>query len=257
MITKEQFLDLNEKVGGFDIDGGVVAARTVGDPVAIRASYRGGRLTSMGGGMATTPIIDYRTYYDDIPEGEHHLMFHSFSTRARLMKANGYADNHVLLIEDRRFGGFSLRSPLLRSAVRDMDAWLTALSRDTSSDTAIAKLRRAKPAGLVDACWTRDETPQRIAEPHVYGSTGRCATLYPHNSFPRGVAGGPIASDIIKCQLKPIDPADYKVAFSTAEMAKLRQVFPAGVCDWTKPGVEQQRSAGTWQVFKGTPGGTQ
>ena len=42
-ITQEQFLDLNEKIGGFDDDGNMVAARTVADPVAIRAAYRSGR----------------------------------------------------------------------------------------------------------------------------------------------------------------------------------------------------------------------
>jgi len=30
-------------------------------------------------------------------------------------------------------------------------------------------VRRAKPADLADACWTRDERPRKIAEPQVYG----------------------------------------------------------------------------------------
>ena len=65
--------------------------------MAMRAAYRSGRLTNGGGGLATMPIIDYRTYYDDLPGGDVHLRFHSFSTRARLEKANGYSDNHVML----------------------------------------------------------------------------------------------------------------------------------------------------------------
>jgi hypothetical protein len=31
---------------------------------------------------------------------------------------------------------------------------------------------------------------------------------------PRYVAGGPIQANIYKCQLKPIDAADYKVTFT-------------------------------------------
>ena len=91
--------------------------------------------------------------------------------------------------------------------------------------------------------------PQKIVEKQQYRA-GRCNELYPAFSFPRGVAGAPIANDIIKCQLKPIAASDYKVTFTADEMTRLRRIFPAGVCDWSKPGVEQQRLTGTWQTFK-------
>jgi hypothetical protein len=119
------------------------------------------------------------------------------------------------------------------------------MSQDTSKDSAIAKVRRAKPADLTDACWTREERSQKIVKPQVYGS-GRCERLYPSASVSRGVAGASIAADVIKCQLKPIDAADYKVTFTPDEMAKLKTTFAAGVCDWSKPGVEQLRVAHTW-----------
>jgi hypothetical protein len=254
-ITKEQFLDLNDKVGGFDIDGNMVAARMVADPIATRAAYRTGRLVSGAGGLATTPIIDYRTYYDDLPQGDVHLRFQSFTTRARLEKANGYSDNQVMLHQDRRHGAFSTTSPVLREALEQMDQWLTALAQDRSADAPIAKLRRAKPAGLVDACWTKDETPRKIAERLQYQS-GACHEIYPAHSYPRGVAGAPITADIIKCQLKPVSAQDYKVTFTTDEMARLQRIFAGGVCDWSKPGVDQQPLAGTWQTFGAAPGGT-
>jgi hypothetical protein len=38
-ITVDQFLDLNQRAGGFDIDGNMVAARTVGDLDALRLAY--------------------------------------------------------------------------------------------------------------------------------------------------------------------------------------------------------------------------
>jgi hypothetical protein len=110
----------------------------------------------------------------------------------------------------------------------------------------MAKIRRAKPSGLVDACWTKDG--QKIVEKQQY-LAGRCNELYPSHSFPRGVAGAPITNDVIKCQLKPITPSDYKTAMSSDDMARLRKIFPSGVCDWSKPGVEQQALGGTWQTF--------
>jgi hypothetical protein len=254
-ITKDQFLDLNEKIGGFDIDGTVVPQRMAADLEATRVAYRTGRMANGGGGLRATPIIDYRTYYDDLPGGDVHLRFHSFSTRARLERANGYSDNMVMLLEDRRHGDFDTTSPVLRDALAQMDQWLTNMSRDSAADPPIVKLRRAKPADLADACWTNDAAPQKVAERLDYRG-GRCHDLYPAYSFPRGVAGAPIANDVVKCQLKPVSAADYTVTFTADEMARLRRIFPSGVCDWSKPGVEQQPLAGTWLVFRSGASGT-
>jgi len=51
--------------------------------------------------------------------------------------------------------------------------------------------------------------------------------------------------------LKPIEAADYKVVFTPGEMARLKKTFAGGVCDWSKPGVEQQKPGGTWSRFGG------
>src|SRR5262249_31997481 len=78
-----------------------------------------------------------------------------------------------------------------------------------------------------------------IAEPQTFSSLpdSQCNTLWPSYAFPRYVAGGPLSGDVLKCQLKPIDRADYAVTFTESEMAQLRAVFPDGGCDWSKPGV--------------------
>jgi hypothetical protein len=152
-----------------------------------------------------------------------------------------------MLTDDRKWGD-STRAPVLAEALNQMDRWLTSLSDDKSSDPKIVRVRRAKPADLVDACWTRDDRPQKIVEPATYGS-GRCEELYPAHSIPRGVAGAPVSSDVAKCQLKPINSSDYSVTFTGEEMARLRRIFPDGVCDWSKPGVEQQRPTDSWQTF--------
>ena len=247
-ITPAQFLDINEKLGGFDIDGNMVAERMVADPAAVRAAYRTGRLNQAIGGMGSVPIIDYRTYFDDVPGGDVHMRFQTFTTDARLRKSTGTTDNRVMLTQDKRYGDFRTTSPVLREALGQMDQWLAALSKDASSDPAIVKIRRAKPADLVDACWTKDETPQKIVEKQQY-QAGRCNEIYPSHSFPRGMAGASIVNDVIKCQLKAISAADYKVTFTADEMARLKKVFPGGVCDWSKPGVDQQPLAGTWLSF--------
>ncbi len=250
-ITTAQFLDLNAGVGGYDGDGNFHADRTVGDPDAIRLAYETGRLTNGGGGLATTPIIDYRAYSDDREAGDVHTRYHSFSMRERLQKANGRADNHVMLVEDDRHGLYSSASPVLAGALRQMDQWLENLAADTSSDPQADKVARAKPAELTDACWSRDDEPVRIGEDQVRGS-GRCEELYPSSPSPREVAGMPLASDIPKCQLKPIDPGDYRVELTADEMDRLRGIFPDGVCDWSKPGVGQTDLRGTWLTFGST-----
>jgi hypothetical protein len=250
-ITTEQFLDLNDRIGGFDSDGNVVASRSRADLVAARQAYRAGLLTSGGGGLAQTPIIDYRNYLDDAPNGDVHMRYHSFTLRERLLNANGTADNHVMLVEDNRYRGRSA-SPVNQEALAQMDQWLTALAEDTSGDSVIEKIRRAKPADLTDACWTRGEEPRKIAEPQTRHGASRCEQMYPSASFPREVAGGSIAADVIKCQLKPVDAADYAVAFTTDDMSRVKDIFSSGVCDWSKPGVEQQKVTGTWQRFGGS-----
>jgi hypothetical protein len=251
VISAAQFLDLNAKIGGYDNDGRIAATRTIADPAALRIAYRMGRLTSGGGGLATTPILDYRAYMDDMPAGNIHLRYHSFSMRERLQKANGYSDNQVMLTDDRKWGD-SLKAPVLLQGLAQMDQWLTTIADDTSNDSKLTKLRRARPAELVDACWTRDDHPQKVVERQM-PTSGRCNELYPANSFPRGVAGSPLAADIIKCQLKPVRAANYKVTFTADEMTRLKQIFPGGVCDWGKPGIEQQPMAGTWQALPASP----
>ncbi len=88
-ITVTQFLDLNEKIGGYDNDGNIVTTRSLADPLGLRAAYQNGLITNAGGGLGKLPIIDVRPYRDNLPEGDNHLKYHSFSLRERLQKANG------------------------------------------------------------------------------------------------------------------------------------------------------------------------
>jgi hypothetical protein len=246
-ITPQQFLALNEGVGGFDADANIVPARTKADLSAVRTAYRTGRLTNGGGGLADIPIIDYRAYFDDVANGDIHVRYHSFSMQARLEKANGTSANRVSLLEDSRYGYLSTGSAMVRHAITQMDRWLTAIERDTSHARTIDKIVRAKPAELQEGCNTRTANPEFVAQKLDRDPASTCERLYPSGSFPREVAGADVAADVIKCRLTAPDRADY--AFTDAEWTRFQRAFPSGVCDYARPGVEQQDLAGTWLRF--------
>jgi hypothetical protein len=250
-ISVEQFLDLNEKVGGFDKDANIVPQRTQADLLAARTSYRTGRMTNGGGGLASIPIIDYRAYVDGATNGEVHLAYHSFSMRQRLENANGRSDNQVMVLEDGTFGLYSSNSPLLQRMVVTMDRWITAIKADQRKTSQIAKIVRNKPGDLVEGCLTPGANPTFLEQTLVREQERitPCNQLYPSNSFPREVAGADIAADIIKCQRKAPRQSDYAVPFTSAQWARLQAIFATGVCDWSKPGVEQQDLDGTWISF--------
>jgi hypothetical protein len=249
-ISPAQFLDLNEKIGGYDIDANFIPERTVADRQATRAAYRTGRMLNGGGGLASMPILDYDLIYTDlVPGGDVHMKFQHFSTRERLLKANGHTDNHVMWSGGSTAGERSLF--IAREVLAQIDAWVGNVVADTSNDPPAEKVVRNKPASLSDGCWTPGFPTTFVPEPQFLGGPGTsfCNDLYPGFLFPRHVAGGPLANDIVKCRLKRIDVADYPVTFTAAELARLRQIFPHGVCDWSRPGVEQRGLAGTWLEF--------
>ena len=228
VISPAQFLDLNDKIGGYDNDGNLVPTRAVADPLALRAAYQTGRITHTGLGLARIPILDVRGYLDLTPRGDVHLKYHSYALRERLHAANGNTANYVMITAPNQG---PVANTVASYAITKMDEWLT---------------KGAKPADLVDACHA--PTGERIVETQTF-SGGRCNQLYPTFPPPRMVAGGPVTNNILKCQLKPIDPADYPAAFSPTDRKRLATIFPGGVCDWSKPGVEQQKPLGTWLHF--------
>jgi len=249
-IDWEQFLDLNGRIGGMDIDFEHQRERTVADPDATSAAYRTGRIIS-GRGLASAAIIDYRTYLDLRPNGDNHMKLHSFSLRERLIRANGHARNQVILVRDSRQGfGFGAvysstqANETLFEALAQMDRWLTAVAADHSTDPLPARIVRARPADLVDACWTEDGG--KIEETQSFDGPGECGRLYPSYSVPAMVAGAPLTDDIVKCQLKPIDSGEYLVAPTSAQRERLARIFPSGVCDWSRAGVGQEPQIGSW-----------
>jgi len=244
VISVDQFLDLNEKIGGVDIDFKSIPERTVADRGATRRAYESGRINSGGGGLAETPIITTPGYGDIAPAGNIHLKFWSFALRERLIRENGHADNQVIL-------GPGVPATVSDARFDQMDQWLTAILADKSDLPKAEKVVRNKPADLVDACW--DSSGNKIIEYQTAFGPGQCNTLYPACLDPAMVAGAPLARDIVKCQLKPVDMSDYRVTFSSAQRARLHKIFAEGVCDWSKRGVEQRPLKGTWLSFGPSP----
>jgi len=268
-ITAEEFVTLNEKIGGTDADSNPRAARTTADADALPIAYRAG-IVSSGRNLGKLPIIDSRGFDEAPPPlgafGIHYI-WRSFSERARIDAANGDHGNQVMW----RYGTGLLpgtaaqaTAVTLRSFLT-MDTWLSNLNASAPKETLNSvrthdQVVTAKPAGTVDFCFLSTDptfsTPvfdQAVCDadfPQGDG-LGRMAK----RASPRQVAGGPLAENILKCELKPLNIVDYPPStFSAAQWARLQAAFPGGVCDWSRPGVGQQRAVSPL-TFAGGPGG--
>jgi Tannase-like family of unknown function (DUF6351) len=255
-ITPEEFVTLNEKIGGFDADSNRTATRTTADSAALSTAYRAGIVAS-GANLGKLPIIDSRGYDE---QGIHYI-WRSFAERARIDAANG--GNHGNQVMWRYGTGLLPGTPSQVAAVTlnsllVMDTWLSNLTVSApkeaiNSARSQAEVIQAKPATAFDLCYlTGDVTfSTPVTDMAVCDADARLA----RHSSPRQVAGGPLAENILKCQLKPLNPADYAPAvFSSTQLARLRATFPGGVCDWSLPGVGQQAAVSPLTFVDG-PGG--
>jgi hypothetical protein len=170
------------------------------------------------------------------------MPWRSWSTRDRLVRANGHHGNQVIRVH---FGSAGGATDL---AFDTMDRWLAAVESDTSGAPLEQKIVDNKPADYGDACFNS------ATGPDVGFESPEC--LIKNTRSPHIVAGGPQAENIFKCQLKPLnfsDP-DYNGAiFDAGQQARLMGVFPNGVCDWTLAGVGQTDAEPT--TFRNGPGG--
>ena len=243
-ISVEEFFDLNEKMGGNDVDGNFIPQRSVGDPVAIRAAYESGLMNSGGGGLASVPIIHSRGYTDAI--GDIHDRHRDLTIRARLKKANGRFDNQTIWVGPARQRDQTSVVDLASLSLDAMNKWLDNIAADPAP-LSIDKVVRNKPPEAVDSYW--DAAGRKIVETASFDGNGGFNTTYPVHSEPRLVAGAPLTNDVLKCQLKPINYSEYKATFTSAQRARMATIFPSGVCDFSKPGVEQVRLKETYRRY--------
>lgn len=249
-ISGDQFLALNEAMGGYDIDGRYQARREEADPEALRAAYETGRVSAGAGDQRQVPIIEVNIYTD--PLGDIHDRFRAFSLRDRLTGGNDKMPRPEaapgLQIWTRPLAGGTLADAVgnVRSggglgpeAVDAVDSWLDRLDRDRSPGDRQQELARTRPPEATDNCL--DGGGQRLAAVDLYAKPGPCTTPYPIHGDPRTAAGAPRSDDVLKCQLKPVDGRDYRLPFNDEQLGRLRRIFPTGVCDWTRAGVGQGR----------------
>lgn len=262
-ITPEEFVTLNEKIGGFDADSNRRPARTTADLPALDIAYRSGILSS-GEHLGRLPIIDSRGWDE---QGIHYI-WRSFAERSRIEADNG--GNHGNQVMWRYGTGLLPIGPAQIPAVTvnsflTMDSWLSALNATAPKETLNSvrtqvQVIAAKPASAVDFCFLLADTAfsTRVLDTSLCDGNapqadglGRLAK----RSSPRQVAGGPLAENILKCQLKPLNSADYApLVFTSAQWARLQAAFPDGVCDWDQPGVGQQPAISPLSFVDG-PGG--
>ncbi len=238
-ISPAQFADLNSAIGGLDIDTNPTAARidASGSPSLARA-YRSGMINEANN-LNQTAIIDCR----GPNPGVFHDAYRAFAVRARLDRDFGTHANQLIW-----------EGPVALTADEDcelnsfiaMDRWLSAIEQDHGWRSLSQKVIADKPSDLTDECWNGTGTKLSntlcpAGEVNVEGT-------------PRTVAGDSITTDNNKCQLEPLNRADYSgITFTDAQWAELQQAFPAGVCDFSKLGVDQQPTI-PWQTYQDAQG---
>jgi hypothetical protein len=241
-IGAEEFVTLNEKIGGRDIDMNPTAARMVADPEALRIAYQDG-IVGDAQQWAKVPIIDWRGN----DNSNIHMNWRAFAVRDRLDRINGGHGNQVIW----RYGPGLLPPPqLMVDSLATIDKWVAAIKADASTATLEEKVVKNKPAEAFDFCYIGNDYTTKVTD------WAKCDAdpVLRYFASPRQVAGGPLAEDVLKCQLKPLKRSDYATTFSDEQWTRLSKVFASGVCDWSKPGVAMQRST-PWQTFAKGPGG--
>ncbi len=277
-IDVDHFLDLNEGIGGYDIDGVWQASRTRAPDEVLTRAYAGGRISAgaaaaqgaqpTGGGLADVPVLLLNVYSD--PIGDIHDRQRIFAIRDRLRLPDGTASPNVVLWTYP--GADDLNSLITRlsgdtgfttEAVQLLDEWLTAAEPAGPDDTATsddagsrsgmseraALLSRTRPADAADRCVLPDGSV--LTGPTTYDPGAPCDLAYPTHADPRRVAGAPITGTTVACTLGPVDASSgvYGVTFTPSQAQRLAKVFPVGVCDWSRPGRGQAPLDDTWRSY--------
>jgi hypothetical protein len=245
-ITPEEFLTLNETIGGWKRTGEMVppgqpwnpaaeetdvwgarnmnrpadgdpAPRTAGNVEAGRAAYESGLVFH---GEIDVPIIDWRPYLEE--ELDMHNSHQSFAARRRIVDWKGHADNQVIWFVEP--GG-----DLTERALSVMDDWMARI-RETGGSPGAARPPEAADAcfeadgsviargddvwnGVFDAECQPDEGAYEdggvdaVVPDRDDDGCGPCAEKFRVYSTSRILAGGPITGDVFKCHRMSVEEA--------------------------------------------------
>ena len=220
------------------------APRRTGSIEAMHAAYESGMRFD---GDLDIPVIDWRHYLDG--ELDMHNARQSFAARARMkddrsggwthQRPAGNPSNQVIWFTDARPARAFDQTA---QALAVMDEWMANIRANPGAGVA-----GNKPALATDRCFTT--AGAEIAHgAHVWdgildnGPKGACAQEFPLHSTSRIVAGGPLRGGVYKCALQPVETAIANGLYgswtpSAAEVTRLKQIFPTGVCDYSQPDV--------------------
>jgi len=219
----------------------VPAPRTEGNLDAMKAAYASGLVFS---GNDPLPTIDNRQYLER--EVDMHDARQSFAVRKRVMQKTGTTDNLVIWFTDTMPPAPPGAPPNPPQADKNIFAF-NVMNQWMANIRAHPELGIAgnRPADAVDSCF--DVNGTRIAHgPTVWDgildnkAPGECTRLFPLFTNSRIVAGAPFEDGIYKCALKSVDAALADGTYQpwnpdAASVAKLKQIFPQGVCDYSRP----------------------
>jgi len=236
-ITPQQFADLNAHLGGLDINGDFSAGRSTADAIALQRAYQDGAVDTASN-LNQVAIIDLRG-----PDpGAFHDVYRTYAMRDRLLRNFGTAANQLLwqgpapLIGDPSYAD---------AAVYAEDGWLAQVYADHRNLPLAQKIIADKPATLTDRC--TDGNGNNVP-------SAACQAVVQAYGTPRFGADEPHTDDVLKCQLKPLNRSDYlPVVFTDPQWQELEQAFPTGVCDYSKPGVDQGPTT-TWMTYQSSSG---
>ena len=231
VISVEEFLDLNASIGGYDIDGKPTETRHQAHIEAVQRAYETGRVSTSVGDQVKVPIILVDRYDD--PDGSVADRVRAFSFRQRLTYGAGPESVPGLQIWTHPAGGGATPEGTAQppDPIDVIDEWLTALLEDREGDEIFYRLRRNRPETAIDHCIVEGARAP-ISGFDIYADGQPCEEAYPVAGDPRIASGAPLSNDILKCQLKPVDPFDYDVTIDADQLRRLEAIFPSGVCDW-------------------------
>jgi Tannase-like family of unknown function (DUF6351) len=190
----------------------------------MNAAYREGLYFD---GDIDIPIIDWRPYLEEVLDM--HNSHQSFASRQRMLDHDRRASNQVIWFSER--GGDQTLE-----AFRVMDEWI---------------LDGRRPDDATDRCFTA--AGAEIARgPRAWDGIlnsrpdGVCTAAFPLHSTSRIVAGGPLRGGVYKCALQPVRKAIARGLYgdwtpSAEERERLEEIFPTGVCDYTKKDLGRPR----------------
>jgi hypothetical protein len=244
-ITPAQFVDLNAKIGGTDIDINPTAERIEADEPALRNAYRSGAINETNN-LTNVPIIDLRG-----PDpGAFHDAYRSWTIRARLEREEGHFPvNHVIWFGETPLIGDPTYTT---QGLLAMDRWLSRVEDDHRRVSLERKVAEDRPDDVHDRC-TQIDGVERVSVPGV-GQVCNSDAAQTRFGTPAMVAGESVATDINRCQLTALRRSDYyPIDFTNEQWQSLQSAFPTGVCDWSKPGIDQ-RGTIPWQTYQDSKG---